>query len=161
MQNGLQMERFPRVAQNFSWKRSKKDWKTRKTVTHIFKHVDYVLDVHDIEFNENELWIKKLEKFTLLMFVITQERIKCIKNSIQVKLSVPSSHWFKIMEISCNKKWFIICHVFTYIYIVGAKRNKSNKAYRKRMHSNGSYYNRIWFNYRRHVDCNRGRDSNA
>lgn len=59
--------------------------------------MDYVIDVHDIEFNENELWIKKLEKFTLLMFVITQERIKCIKNSIQVKLSVPSSHWFKIM----------------------------------------------------------------
>lgn len=48
------------------------DWNTRKTVTYIFKHVDFVLDVHVIEINEIELWIKELEKFTLLMFVIKQ-----------------------------------------------------------------------------------------
>lgn len=56
----------------FLGKGVKKDWKTRKTVTRIFKPVDFVPDVHVIEFNETELRIKELEKFTLLMFVIKQ-----------------------------------------------------------------------------------------
>lgn len=54
----------------FFGKGVKKDWKIRKIVICIFKFVDFVFDVYVIEFNEIELWIKELEKFIFLMFVI-------------------------------------------------------------------------------------------